>query len=252
MALPDEIRALADQILGRLDEAHDFYLHTREAWRVVQEVAGEGRPVGMIDRASGLEISAVDLESMSQRYVATHLTESVFKGLSGFLEDWILGLARLWLTAYPVQLDTAHNEATDRARSQRRDEIQVPLSEILAAPDRDAILDGVIERVVRELAYRRPAHWFRFIDNRVNLGCPDEAQCGVLGEMKAARDVLEHNRGVVGPDYIDKAGAFTRYAVGDYVQIDEPYLLRCFALLRAVVEMMADAAIRRSAGTRSA
>src|SRR5207248_552162 len=137
------------------------------------------------------------------------------------------GPGRLWLTAYPVQLDTAYNEAADRSRAQRRDEIQVPLSEILAASDRDAILGGVVERVVRELAYRRPAHWFRFLDNRVNLGCPDENQRGALAEVKAARDVLEHNRGLVGPDYIDKAGAFARYAVGDFVQIDEPYLLQC-------------------------
>src|SRR5262249_56836016 len=133
--------------------------------------------------------------------------------------------------AYPRHLDTANNEATDRSRSQRRDEIQVPLSEILAAPDRDAILSGVIERVVRELAYRRPAQWFRFLDNRVNLGCPDENQRGALCEMKATRDVLEHDRRRVGPDYLEKAGAFARYAVGDIVQIDEPYLRHCLALM---------------------
>jgi len=43
MPLPDEIRDLAEGILGRLDEARDYYLHTREAWRVVQQVAEEGR-----------------------------------------------------------------------------------------------------------------------------------------------------------------------------------------------------------------
>jgi hypothetical protein len=99
------------------------------------------------------------------------------------------------------------------------------------------------------LAYGRPAQWFRFLDNRVNLGCPDEAQRGHLCELKAARDALEHNRGVVGPDYLDKAGDFARYAVGDAIQIDEPYLLGCFVLLREVVEAMAAAAIRRSSGS---
>lgn len=251
MPLPDEIRELADRILNRLDELHDFYLHTGQAWRVVQQIANEGRSVGMIDRASGREMTAPDLEPVVQRYVTSHLSESVFKGLAGLLEDWILGLSRLWLTAYPVQLDTAYSEATDRSRAQRRDEIQVPLSEILAAPDRDAILGGVIERVVRELAYRRPAHWFRFLDNRVNLGCPDEDQRAALAEMKAARDVLEHNRGRVGTDYLEKAGALARYAVGDVVQIDEPYLMQSLALLRDVVETMAGAAIRRSTGSRA-
>jgi hypothetical protein len=39
--------------------------------------------------------------------------------------------------------------------------------------------------------------------------------------------------------------------VGDIVQIDEPYLMQCLALMRDVVDTMADAAIRRSSGTRS-
>jgi hypothetical protein len=249
MPLPDDVRALADRILGRLDEARDFYLHTRQAWRVVQQIAHEGRPVGIVDAAGGREIPAPDLEPLAQRYVTVHLAESAFKGVSGLLEDWILGLARLWLTAYPVQLDAASGEAAGRSRAQRREEIQVPLSEILAAPDRDAILGGVVDRVVRELAYGRPAQWFRFLDNRVNLGCPDEAQRGTLGELKAARDALEHNRGVVGRDYLDKAGAFARFAEGEAIQIDEPYLLGCFALLREVVEAMAAAAVRRSSGS---
>jgi hypothetical protein len=246
MPLPNDIRDLADRTLGRVDEVYEFYLHTSQAWRVVQEVAADGRSVGIVHRASGLQVSTADLEAMSHRYVTSHLSESVFKGLAGILEDWILGLARLSLTAYPVQLDNAYNDAADRSRSQRRDEIQVPLSEILAAPDRDAILGGVIERVVRELAYRRPAQWFRFMDNRVSLDCPDENQRGALCEMKAARDVLEHNRSRVGPDYLDKAGNFARYAAGDILQIDEPYLLQCLALMRDVVEVMANAAIRKS------
>lgn len=249
MPLPDDVRALADQILVRLDESRDFYLHTRQAWRVVQQIAHEGRAVGIVDAASGQEVPAPDLEPLAHRYVTVHLAESAFRGLSGLLEDWVMGLARLWLTAYPVQLDAAYGEAADRSRAQRREEIQVPLSEILAAPDRDAILARVVERVVRELAYRRPALWFQFLDNRVNLGCPDEAQRGSLCELKAARDALEHNRGVVGRDYIDKAGDFARFAEGEVIQVDEPYLLVCFTSLRGAVEAMAAAAIRRSAGS---
>jgi hypothetical protein len=109
----------------------------------------------------------------------------------------------------------------------------------------------MVERVVRDLAYRRPDQWFRFIDNRVNLGCPDEAQRVALCEMKAARDVLEHNRGVVGQDYLEKAGAAARFAAGETVEIDEPYLLGRFTLLRNVIEAMADAAIRRASGSSS-
>jgi hypothetical protein len=50
MALPDDIRGLADEILGRLDEMRDYSLHTGQAWRVVQDVAGEGRSAGIVAR----------------------------------------------------------------------------------------------------------------------------------------------------------------------------------------------------------
>ena len=83
------------------------------------------------------------------------------------------------------------------------------------------------------------------------MGCPDENQRGALCELKAARDALEHSGGLVGPDYIDKAGKFARHADGATIQIDEPYLLNSFALLREVIEAMAAAAIRRSSGPSS-
>jgi hypothetical protein len=249
MSLPDDVLGLNARLLSRLAETQDFYVHTTQAWRVVQQIAHEGRPVGITETSSGRELPAPDLEPLAQRYVTVYLAESTFKGLSGILEDWIIGLSRLWLTAFPVQLGAAYGEAVERGRSQRREEIQIPLSDVLDAPDRDAILGGVAGRVVRELAYRRPDQWFRFLDNRVNLGCPDEGRRMALCEMKAARDVLEHNRGMVNRDYLDKTGAAARYGVGDLVQIDEAYLLGCFAMLREVIEEMTAAAIRKSSGT---
>ena len=248
MPLRDDVRALADQILNRLNESRDFYLHTRQAWRFVQRSAAAGQAVGIVDPIDGTELLVPTLDRLAQDYLGVHLTEAVFRRLSGLLEDWIMGLARLWLTAYPVQLDAAFNDATGRSRAQRCDEIQVPMSDILAAPDREAILDAVVARVVRELAYRRPAQWFRFLDDRVHLGCPNEAQRLSLDEIKAARDALEHNRGLAGPDYIEKSGPAARFADGAIIEIDEPYLLASFTILGDVVEAMTTAAIRRTAG----
>ena len=97
-----------------MDEARGFYLNTRQAWRVVQQVAEEGRGVGILDGVSGQDVPASEMEVVGQHYVPVHLAVSVFKDLSGLLEDWILGLTRLWLTAYPVQLDPASSEAAER------------------------------------------------------------------------------------------------------------------------------------------
>src|SRR5436309_15658020 len=101
MPLLDDIRSLSDQVLGRLDAAHEFYVHTRHAWRLVQQLARKGHPVGIVDLASKRTLSVGDLESRAQRYATIQLPESVFGDLSRCLEDWLLGLIRIWLSAYP-------------------------------------------------------------------------------------------------------------------------------------------------------
>ena len=69
MALSVDVCDLAARFLARLDEARDFYLHTRQAWRVVQQIAHENRSVGIVDTATGQEVLAPDLEPMAQRVV---------------------------------------------------------------------------------------------------------------------------------------------------------------------------------------
>ncbi len=52
MPLEDDLRSLADRILARLGEAREFYVHSRQAWRLVRRLARKGRPVGIVDLAS--------------------------------------------------------------------------------------------------------------------------------------------------------------------------------------------------------
>ena len=65
MPLSDDIRSLATRVLDRLDEAHEFYVHSRQAWRFVQHLARKGRPVGIVDLATKRQLLTDDLESRS-------------------------------------------------------------------------------------------------------------------------------------------------------------------------------------------
>jgi hypothetical protein len=249
MSLFDEIRALSDRVLGRLDQDREFYVHSRQAWRLVQKLADKGHPVGIVDLASKRQLPVAELESRSQAYVIA-LAESIFKGLSSLMEDWILGLIRIWLRAYPEDMDLNFDPATGQRRGRKQEEVQIPLSRLLHMRDCTVILDTLIERAVRDMTYERPERWFRYLDSRVSLGCPDPPERARLYEMKAARDCLEHNRGVINRDYLDKAGTAARFAEGELVRIDEPYLMACFALLRGVVEAMAASTARIASGPK--
>jgi hypothetical protein len=61
-------------------------------------------------------LTTEDLEMRAHIYVRARLAESTFKDLSRLLADWILGLIRLWLMAYPEDLDLHFDPATGHHR----------------------------------------------------------------------------------------------------------------------------------------
>ena len=81
----------------------------------------------------------------------------------------------------------------------------------------------------------------------IKLGCPTEDEIDRIAEMKAARDLLIHNSGVVNKTYLEKAGPKARYAAGEKVVIDRQYFDDCWLLAKQLVDDIADTAkYRRS------
>ncbi len=233
MPLAEDIRDLADLIQGDLRAARDFYEHSKDSWRVVQKFAHAGADVEIQNLQTGAILSASDLDNLAPTYVRVHLARSVFKDSASLLEDWILGLIRLWLLAYPKGIPNKEKKP-------------VPLADILEAADKDAILRDVVSREVLMLAYKRPADWFEYLHDRVDLGCPTADQIKDLAEIKATRDVLIHNRGIVNRAYLDKTGHRARFSDGERLDVPEPYLLASWRLIDDMVRDMAAAAGERA------
>ncbi len=177
-------------------------------------------------------MDAAGLGRLAQKYIAGYLAESVFQIQVALFEDFFFGLLGLWLTAYPDGIPDKGKKAVD-------------LGTILDAPNKPAILQAVVDRELDGLKYKRPAAWFRYLDDRVKLGGPTDEQVERLAEIKASRDILVHNRGVVHEVYLDKAGPRARSGLGDRVEIDEPYLRGVGALIATVVADLSAAAIAR-------
>jgi hypothetical protein len=208
MALAEEIRDLADRVSRDLRSSRDFYEHTSAAWRVTQQFAHAGHSLNIQDTETGAVLSPTDLDVVGERYVTVHIAQSAFKDLASLLEDWVFGLLKLWLLAYPKGIP-------------HKKEKQVPLVDILEAADKDAIIQGVVARELLALAYKRPAEWFEYLRDRVDLGCPTADQIQDLAEIKASRDVLIHNRGIANRAYLDKAGDRARFRDGDRLDVPE-------------------------------
>jgi hypothetical protein len=64
-------------------------------------------------------------------------------------------------------------------------------------------------------------------------------------EIKATRDILEHNAGVVNETYRRKAGKIARYEVGERVGLEDAYHLESWGLMKKVERDLTESALSR-------
>jgi hypothetical protein len=211
----------------------DYYGHTIDIWQLVQDLAGEGREFSLRNMDTGTIVDATELARLSSGYVTTYLADAVFQHFVSLFEEFVFELLRLWLLAYPGGIPN-------------KDKKPVDLALVIDAVDKDAILGFIIDRELNALRYERPVAWFRYLNDRVKLGCPTDEQIERLAEIKASRDILIHNRGIVNETYIQKGASRARYKLGERLEISEPYLRETWILIGGIVRDLSAAATAKA------
>jgi hypothetical protein len=100
---------------------------------------------------------------------------------------------------------------------------QIEFTVVLNATDREAVILHVIDRELNELKYEKLKDWFEYLNKAVRIDCPTPDEIETLAEIKATRDVLEHNAGIANDVYTTKAGRLARYRPGQRVELPDPY-----------------------------
>jgi hypothetical protein len=231
MALADQLAKQRDLILADLDRVHDYYTHTKGAWQVVLSYPEQGESLIIRNTLTGNVLTEENLSETAQFYVDEYLLTTTFQQIIGLFEDFIFGLLREWLLAYP-------------ARVGRR---QLAVADILAASDIGEVKLLAVNRELNELNYKKVREWFAYLDGMVKLGCPTPDEIDRLAEAKATRDVFVHNRGVANAVYVEKAGAKKRCGPGERLPMPEPYHRETWELVRRVVADVSAAAIAKAA-----
>ena len=239
----DGVRELTARIQGELSRGSNYYQHTSMVWRLVRRLVAQGETIHSDNPDTGDQADCPALAGLAQGYVAGYLAESVFQNYVSLFEDYIFGLIGFWLMAYPKGIVGLDDDDGDDGL--RKTDKTVPLALITDNPDRESILRVVVDRELDRLRYRRLAAWFDYFEKRARLGMPSPDQVERLSEIKAARDVLVHNRGIVNPTYLLKSGPGSRYADGDRLEIIEPYLRETWQLIDDVVREMSSSAVAK-------
>lgn len=223
--LDSGVRRVRGRAVQRLGELHDEYVRTGRVWQDVLLRAEYGGPLPVVfNRKTGNAIGSpaewLDRGDVSLK----RLRVRTFKDLIGAFERFVADLLTVWLRAHPELVE----------------ERSITLATLLActtlAEAKATAVDEAVTAAVLKRMYGRPAGWFAFLRDHAG-GRAAKADVDRFVERKAARDALEHNDGLVGDAYADKAGPAAAYAVGDLVEPDDAAIDDLYELvLRLVAE----------------
>ena len=230
MPLADNIHALGDRCKQELIAAHDYFANSKAAWQLVEDAISRGGSFSTRNPTTGSSTGPAELAPLISRYVAKELIEATFQQFISIFESYFFDFLRLWLTAYPQSLFGR----------------TVDFREIFEVPDMEAVTLLVVNKKINEILYERPIRWFEYLDERVKLGCPTNDEIERFAEAKASRDVLTHNRGIVGKTYLAKAGKLARFKLGDRLDLPENYHREVWEFLRKMVDDITLAAVAKS------
>lgn len=229
MSLIDEITSLRDDSLSSLDASHNYYAHTKNAWRIVQQLIRRGHQISIQNLETGNTVDETEIPEMAQKYVRGYLVSAAFQHFVSLFERFLSDFLSVWLTEYPESL-SKH---------------ELKFRTVLDATDKDEIVAAVVQKELLGLGYQGVSNWFEYLEKITQLGCPSEDQIKKFAEIKASRDVLVHNNGIANSIYVKKSMGRARFADGEELEIPEQYHRESWQLIKQVVAEVANAGINK-------
>jgi hypothetical protein len=224
--IAEDLRTIANRALGELDAVHDFYVHSLYVWQSFAKVVKSGEAAAVENPATGSTTEGPALLALAPRYARQYLATFTFRQFISTFESFFFAFYFRVLQHNPRPFGRT----------------QLDFDTVLKARDRDEIIAGVLMKQLNEVKYENVREWFAALNRTVKLGCPTDDEADTFAEIKATRDVLEHNAGYANDTYLRKAGKKARFANGEFIELDDDYHLESWRLVRKVVSDLATAA----------
>jgi hypothetical protein len=231
MSVVDDLRAILQRANHDLDAVHDFFEHSKIVWESFGLLVDKGHTVASRNRETGTPIDEVGLLRLAPQYTRNYLITFTFRQFVSSFEAFLFNVLHRLLLHNPWQF----------AKS------QLEFEAVLRAGSRDEVISNIVLKQLNDLKYENVREWFVAVNKAVKLDCPSDEEIDLLAEIKAVRDILEHNSGVVNDIYLRKAGKQARYKAGDSVEITDSYHVESWRLIKKVVSNVSVAALARIA-----
>jgi hypothetical protein len=230
MSLNQDLKRIGDDALAELDAVFNFLKHSEVVWESFARFVQDGHELSVEVTPTGNKANQDDLIHLAPLYNKKYLMAFTFRQFVSVFEAFLFNFMHRVLLHNPWQF----------ARCTLEVEV------VLRSADKDEVLSGIILKQLNEIRYEQIRAWFVTLNKSLKLDCPSDKEIDTLAEIKAARDIIEHNSGIVNATYLRKAKAKARFAVGDLLELDDDYHFDSWSLCRKIVVDICAAGISKS------
>ena len=164
-----------------------------------------------------------ELKEIYDRFIHRELYENLIVTAVSQFESYLFEVLRIVITAYPQKL-ALNIKGTESKRD-------IPLELLLSANSLSEVITQIIDRRLNELSYASPKEYLEYLGKLLGIDITDPAFLDYI-EVKATRDLVIHNRGIVNQTYLSKVGDKKRGETGQSITIDVGYFDHCVATLK--------------------
>ena len=100
--------------------------------------------------------------------------------------------------------------------------------------NKEDIIDSVIKQRLENLFYASPQKQLEYLDKALGISV-DKDIWGTWIEIKARKDIIVHNNGIVNQIYLDKAKEYAKFSKGQEGLIDIQYFNDTIAFLKRMI-----------------
>ncbi len=240
--LAERVRKRSTSLIRTLNDQHIFITKTLPLLKANRDELAESTDerkrkfvVPSRKRTGVARRTDADLKRIFDEYLDRELFSTLLIAAVSRTEDFLLVALREVLREYPSRLELSlQGNAPARGA-----ELSVPLSEILAANELDSVVIGLIHRRLSAAAYASPRDYLRYLGAVIRMST-DAVEFEQYIEIKATRDLLVHNSGLVNETYLEKVGKAKRAKLGKQIPINRGYYDSSIAMLKKAANHVTD------------
>jgi hypothetical protein len=231
--LPKKIGKLERRFRHRINDTHIFAQQAipllelqKQGLEINPRKGNQKYPVPSTKTNQVAQRDDRQIKAIYERFISREMYENFIVNAVSQFESLLFDILRAVINAYPQKLTVSPKKGAEVNKN-------VSLDVLLTATDLSEALATVIDKRLNEVSYASPKDYLEYVNKVIGVDTSDDSYLNYL-EIKATRDLIIHNSGVVNDVYLYKSGIKKRGELGEMVKVDVEYFNHCIATLKKV------------------